>query len=152
MSICQGYRVSGNTRKRKPKKMMSAAASIAILTWHDLKPNVSNEQFLTRAYGKPDSFFRVTHFAIFSGYIPAKLGYIHSKYVHPNATKLKALCKFFLIFSVTYFSAGSLVKLSELNFKAFISCSQAYLFSFLYFFHRRYVHVLTCQPYRKIYV
>ena len=28
------------------KRVMSAAASIATLTWHDLEPNMLNEQFL----------------------------------------------------------------------------------------------------------
>ena len=39
---------------------MSAAASIATLTWHDLETNIQDEHAISRAYGKPDdSLFRV---------------------------------------------------------------------------------------------
>ena len=38
------------------KRMMSTAASMLRL-WHDLEPNMQDEQFLARAYGKSDSLF-----------------------------------------------------------------------------------------------
>ena len=51
MSICQRYRLSVDTQK-VDKRVMSAVALIAILTWHDLKPYMPDEQF-------SDSLFRV---------------------------------------------------------------------------------------------
>ena len=38
-------RVSAGTRKRRSKRAMLAAASIANLTWHELEPNMQGEQF-----------------------------------------------------------------------------------------------------------
>ena len=41
------------------KRVISAAASIATLIWHDLEPNMQDKQFFVRAYGKSNSLFLV---------------------------------------------------------------------------------------------
>ena len=46
MSIRQISCVSACTPKRRSKRAMSAAASIATLTWHDLEANMQDDQFL----------------------------------------------------------------------------------------------------------
>ena len=45
-------------RKRRSKRVMSAAALIATLTWHDLNFGWHAGRTIFRAYGKPDSLFR----------------------------------------------------------------------------------------------
>ena len=66
------------------KRVMSAAASIATLIWHDLEPNMQDEQFLV-PMAKLIICFQL-NFGIFCGQIWAKNRlYIHSKYVHLNA-------------------------------------------------------------------
>ena len=64
------------------KRAMSPAASIATLTWHDLEPNMQNEQFLVPMANLIFCF--QLNFAIFCGHIRIKIGYIRSKYVHLN--------------------------------------------------------------------
>ena len=52
---------------------MSAAASIATLTWHDLETNIQDEHAISRAYGKPDdSLFRVKLCYILREYLGKK--------------------------------------------------------------------------------
>ena len=66
------------------KRVMSAAASIATLIWHDLEPNMQDEQFLVPMANLIICF--QLNFAIFCGHIWAKNRlYIRSKYVHLNA-------------------------------------------------------------------
>ena len=52
------------------KRVMSTAASIATLTWHDLEPNMLDEQFLMPMANLILCF--KLHFAIFCGYFRVK--------------------------------------------------------------------------------
>ena len=63
-------RDSAVTRKRRCKRAMSAAASIATLTWHDLEPNMQDEQFFVPMANLIVCF--QLNFAIFCGHIWAK--------------------------------------------------------------------------------
>ena len=53
-----------------PKRVMSTAASIATLTWHDLEPKMLDEQFLVPMVNLILCF--KLNFAIFCGYIWVK--------------------------------------------------------------------------------
>ena len=63
-------RVSAGTPKRRSTRATSAAASIATLTWHNLEPNMQDEQFLVPMANLILCF--QLNFAIFCGYIWAK--------------------------------------------------------------------------------
>ena len=66
------------------KRVMSAAVSIATLTWHDLALNMQDEQFLVPMANL--IFFSSEILLYFAGIFGQKIGYIRSKkYVHLNA-------------------------------------------------------------------
>ena len=93
-------RVSAGTRKRRSKRAMSAAASIANLTWHELEPNMQGEQFLV-----PMANLILCFQSNFAGIFGQKIGYIRSKYVHLNAVVTLSNNKQnkYSKFSLTYF-------------------------------------------------
>ena len=64
------YRVSVHTRKRGSKRVISAAALIASLTWHDLELNMLDVQFLVSMANLILCF--KLNFAIFCGCIWVK--------------------------------------------------------------------------------
>ena len=71
MSFRQMSCVSAGTRKRRSKRAMSAAASIAILTWHDLEANMQGDQFLVPMVNLILGF--QLNFAIFCGHTWANI-------------------------------------------------------------------------------
>ena len=61
--------VSASADKRRSKRAMSPAASIAtLITWHDLEPIKHAGRAISRAYGKSNSLFPVKFCYILRAY------------------------------------------------------------------------------------